>query len=168
MEYALIKSGTVQNVIVADDAFIDSIASEWEHIERIDTPAERALGVGMGWRWDGAAFIAPPPGQAPTPSPADVARRITKLAFRNRFTKAEKAGIEFAALDDPTAPIAQRQQAAALRADLKDQEQATFIDLDDEDTRTGVLTLEAAGLIAAGRAVEILDAPVQDKEHHTG
>lgn len=102
----------------------------------------------------------------PTPATAD--RRITKLAFRNRFTKAEKAGIEFAALDDPTAPIAQRQQAAALRADLKDQDQATFIDLDDEDTRTGVLTLEAAGLIAAGRAVEILDAPVQDKERFTG
>ena len=95
-------------------------------------------------------------------------RRITKLAFRNRFTKAEKAGIEFAALDDPTAPIAQRQQAAALRADLKDQEQATFIDLDDEDTRTGILTLEAVGLIAAGRALEILDAPVQDKERFTG
>jgi len=101
----------------------------------------------------------------PTPATAD--RRITKLAFRNRFTKAEKAGIEFAAMDDPTAPIAQRQQAAALRADLKDQEQATFIDLDDEDTRTGVLTLEAVGLIAAGRAVEILDAPVQDRERLT-
>lgn len=168
MEYALIKSGSVQNVIVADEAFIAAIASEWGHIERIDTPAERALGVGVGWGWDGAAFIAPPPGQAPTPSPADVARRITKLAFRNRFTKAEKAGIEFAALDDPTAPISQRQQAAALRADLKDQEQATFIDLDDEDTRTGVLTLEAVGLIAAGRAVEILDTPVQDKELLTG
>ena len=105
---------------------------------------------------------------APAQPLGDSPRRITKLAFRNRFTKAEKAGIEFAALDDPTAPIAQRQQAAALRADLKDQEQATFINVDDEDTRTGVLTLEAAGLIAAGRAVEILDAPVQDKEHHTG
>ena len=168
MEYALIKSGTVQNVIVADDAFIDSIASEWEHIERIDTPAEQALGVGIGWGWDGAAFIAPPPGQASTPPPANVARRITKLAFRNRFTKAEKAGIEFAALDDPTSPIAQRQQAAALRADLKDLDQATFIDLDDEDTRTGVLTLEAVGLISAGRAVEIIGAPVQDKERLTG
>ena len=102
------------------------------------------------------------------PAPEAEDRRITKLAFRNRFTKAEKAGIEFAALDDPTAPIAQRQQAAALRADLKDQEQTTFIDLDDEDTRTGVLTLEAVGLIGAGRAVEILDAPVQDKERFTG
>ena len=111
----------------------------------------------------GSYRLAP---DVPTQTPED--RRITKLAFRNRFTKAEKAGIEFATLDYPTVPIARRQQAAALRADLKDQEQATFIDLDDEDTRTGVLTLEAAGLIAAGRAVEILDTPVQDKERFTG
>ena len=111
----------------------------------------------------GSYRLAP---DVPTQTPED--RRITKLAFRNRFAKAEKAGIEFAALGDPTAPIAQRQQAAALRADLKDQEQAAFIDLDDPDTRTGVLTLEAAGLIATGRAVEILDAPVQDKERFTG
>ena len=105
---------------------------------------------------------------AAIPEPAKEDRRIAKLAFRNRFTKAEKAGIEFAALDDPTAPIAQRQQAAALRADLKDQEQATYIDLDDEDTRAGVLTLEMVGLIASARAAEILDAPVQDKERFTG
>ena len=115
-----------------------------------------------------AAATTPVFVDAPAQPLGDSPRRITKLAFRNRFTKAEKAGIEFAALDDPTAPIAQRQQAAALRADLKDQEQATFIDLDDEDTRTGVLTLEAAGLIAAGRALEILDAPVQDKDRFTG
>ena len=112
----------------------------------------------------GASVFVDPPAQPLGDSP----RRITKLAFRNRFTKAEKGGIEFAALDDPTAPIAQRQQAAALRADLKDQEQATFIDLDGEDTRTGVLTLEMVGLIASGRAVEILDTPVQDKERFTG
>lgn len=115
-----------------------------------------------------AAATTPVFVDAPAQPLGDSPRRISKLAFRNRFTKAEKAGIEFAALDDPTAPIAQRQQAAALRADLKDQEQATFIDLDDEDTRTGVLTLEMVGLIASGRAVEILDAPVQDKERFTG
>lgn len=115
-----------------------------------------------------AAAGAPVFAGAPAQPLGDSPRRITKLAFRNRFTKAEKAGIEFAALDDPTAPTAQRQQAAALRADLKDQEQATFIDLDDQDTRTGVQTLEAVGLIAAGRAVAILDAPVQDKERFAG
>lgn len=166
MEYALIKSGTVQNVIVADEAFIAAVTPEWDHIERIDTPAELALGVGIGWGWDGANFVAPAAPPAPEIAPED--RSITKLAFRNRFTKSEKAGIEFAVLDDPAAPIAQRQQAAALRADLKDQEQATFVDLDEEGTRTGVLTLEAVGLIAAGRGVEILDAPVQDMERFTG
>jgi len=131
--------GNVENTIVADEQFM---------LERYP---------------EGNYRLVP---YVPTPETAD--RRITKLAFRNRFAKAEKAGIEFAAMDDPTAPIAQRQQAAALRADLKDQEQATFIDLDDEDTSTGVLTLEAVGLIAAGRAVEILDTPVQDKERFTG
>lgn len=34
--FALIKNGTVQNVIVADEAFITSITSKWDHIERID------------------------------------------------------------------------------------------------------------------------------------
>ena len=131
--------GNVENTIVADAEFMQANYQS------------------------GSYRLAP---DVPTQTPED--RRITKLAFRNRFTKAEKAGIEFAALDDPTAPIAQRQQAAALRADLKDQEQAAFIDLDDQDTRTGVITLEAVGLIAAGRAVEILDAPVQDKERFTG
>lgn len=132
--------GNIENAIVADERFMQ------EHYPK------------------GSYRLVQPVDAAPAPED----RRITKLAFRNRFTKAEKASVEFAALDDPTAPIAQRQQAAALRAYLKDQEQAAFIDLDDEDTRTGILTLEAVGLIATGRAVEILDAPVQDKERFTG
>jgi hypothetical protein len=100
--------------------------------------------------------------------PAPAARHITTLAFRNRFTRAEKVTLEMAALDNPAAAMAQRQQAAALRADLKDQESATFIDLDRPDTRAGVQALEAAGLIAEGRALQILDAPVQDLERSRG
>lgn len=91
-------------------------------------------------------------------------RRLTRLAFRNRFTPAEKAAIELAALDDPGAPIAQRQQAAALRANQADLAAATFVDLASADTRAGVQMLEAAGLIAEGRALEILDAPIQPEE----
>ena len=90
--------------------------------------------------------------------------RITRLAFRNRFTQAEKVALELAALDDPAAPMAQRQQAAALRATLSDTAAATFIDLIRADTRAGVQMLEAAGLLAAGRAPEILDAPVTPEE----
>lgn len=90
--------------------------------------------------------------------------RITRLAFRNRFTQAEKVALELAALDDPAAPMAQRQQAAALRATLSDTAAATLIDLIRADTRAGVQMLETAGLLAAGRALEILDAPVTPEE----
>jgi hypothetical protein len=90
--------------------------------------------------------------------------RITRLAFRNRFTQAEKVALEIAALDDPAATPAQRQQAAAIRVYLSDVNAATFIDLSSDGTRDGVEALEAGGLIGVGRALEILDAPVQAHE----
>jgi hypothetical protein len=92
------------------------------------------------------------------------ATRITRLAFRNRFTQAEKVALELAALDDPAATMAQRQQAAAIRVHLADVSASTFIDLGRDDTRAGVQALETGGLIGAGRALEILDAPVEAHE----
>ena len=97
------------------------------------------------------------------PPPAPLTQ-ITRLAFRNRFTQPEKVALELAALDDAAAPMPQRQQAAALRAYLADVAAATFIDLARPDTRAGVQFLEAAGLLAEGRALVILDAPVQPEE----
>lgn len=91
-------------------------------------------------------------------------RHITKLAFRNRFTTTEKITIEIACLDDPSAPMTQRQMAAALRSSQADINAASYIDLDRQDTRDGVLALEAAGLLAAGRALIILDDPIQQDE----
>lgn len=90
--------------------------------------------------------------------------RITRLAFRNRFTQAEKVMLELAALDDATAPTAQRQQAAAIRVHLADVAASVFVDLARTDTRAGVQSLEAGGLLAPGRALQILDAPVQPHE----
>ena len=95
---------------------------------------------------------------------ASEAGRITKLAFRNRFTQVEKVTMEIASLDDPSAAMAQRQQAAALRANLADTAAAIWIDLTRADTRAGVQMLEAAGLLGAGRALEILDTPAQPHE----
>lgn len=92
------------------------------------------------------------------------ATRITRLAFRNRFTQAEKVALELAALDDPAATMAQRQQAAAIRVHLADVAASTFIDLGRADTRAGVQALEAGGLIGVGRALEILDATVEAHE----
>lgn len=99
------------------------------------------------------------------PAPPPQQRRwVTKLAFRNRFTQAEKVTIELAQLDVPTAPMEQRTQAAALRASQADVQAGTYIDLDRADTRVGVQALEATGLLALGRAAQILDAPVMDHE----
>ena len=89
---------------------------------------------------------------------------ITKLAFRNRFTGAEKTAIEFACLDDPSAPMPQRMQSATLRANQADLAAAAFVDLSRPDTRTGVQMLETAGLLAEGRALEILDAQILPEE----
>ena len=120
----------------------------------IEAPADFDMGRMADYRYDadaGLLFLAPD-------------TRLTKLAFRNRFTQAEKVMLEIAALDNPTATMAQRQQAAALRATLSDTAAATFIDLSRAETRAGVQMLEAGGLLAEGRALEILDAPVQSHE----
>ena len=107
------------------------------------------------------------PDLVPDP-PAPVFTRLTKLGFRSRFTAAEKTAIELASLDDPAAPMAQRAQAADVRVYLADVAAATYIDPQHVDTRSGVQALEAAGLIGAGRALEILDAPVQADEAYLG
>lgn len=97
-------------------------------------------------------------------SQAAPTRFITKLAFRQRFDQNEKIAIELAAIDDPTALLSHRQQAAAIRANMDDQRDAKFIDLDMPATRIGVMALEQAGLLSSGRALQILDAPIQPHE----
>lgn len=82
--------------------------------------------------------------------------RLTRLQFRNRFTALEKAQLELAAMDDPSAEPAQRLQSASLRAYLADLAAAEFVDLADQSTVAGVNALEAAGLLAEGRAAEVL------------
>ena len=151
MQYALINAGQVVNIIEADADFIDSL-------QGFDAAVAHDQAQ-IGWAWDGQQLHAPPaPPAAPLPT------RITRLAFRNRFTLAEKAALEFAALDDPAAALAQRQQSALLRAMLADQAVAKYIDLADPSTVAGVQLLEQSGLLAAGRAADILGAPVQPGE----
>lgn len=93
--------------------------------------------------------------------------RITKLAFRNRFTTNEKVAIEIAALDNPQASMQSRALSAALRASQADLNVATYIDLKRADTRAGVQQLEGAGLLASGRSAIILDTiPIDDELYH--
>lgn len=96
-------------------------------------------------------LVRPPLPEAPPP------RRITRLAFLSRFTDAEAVAIDLAS-------IGATPQAAGMRRYMSKVNAATYIDLDRADTRAGVQALEAAGVLAAGRALQILDAPVQPEE----
>ena len=112
---------------------------------------------------EGNYQLVPEPPAPPPPAPL---RRVTQLAFRNRFTPQEKISLEIASLDDPSAPMPQRALAASIRVYQADVTAATFIDLDRADTRAGVQALEVSGILAAGRASEILDNPVQPLEEY--
>lgn len=97
----------------------------------------------------------------PVQEPAPVLRRITRLAFLSRFADAEAVAIDLAS-------IGATPQAAGMRRYMSKVSAATYIDLDRADTRAGVQALEAAGVLAAGRALQILDAPVQPEEGWRG
>ena len=155
MQYALIKDNNVVNVIVAEPDFIASIQSDYDHIEPLDTLLEQGLGVCIGWTYDGE-FHAPdiPPVVLPT-IPQE--KKITRLAFLNRFTDGEAIALDLASIGNTV-------EAASIRRYLSKVNAATFIDLEDPDTRGGVQTLEVMGLISEGRALVILDTPVTDKE----
>lgn len=139
---------TVENVIIAD---------AWDGIDVTDHDPR----PGPKWRRIDGEFLPPAPEGTPEPTPD---RRVTRLAFRNRFTQAELVALEIASLDNPAATMQARQQAASLRVMLANLQAASWIDLQRPDTRTGVQQLEAAGLLGAGRALEILDAPIADIE----
>lgn len=78
------------------------------------------------------------------PIPAD--KRMTTLAFMELFTDAELVGILNAAKVD-----------AQVELFVLKMKQAEFIDLNYQPTIDGVNSLEAAGLLAVGRATEVLD-----------
>lgn len=54
---------------------------------------------------------------------------------------------------------------AVLREQRRKVSESPYVDL--AQTRAGVQALEAAGLLAAGRALQILDAPIQQHERYT-
>jgi hypothetical protein len=100
---------------------------------------------------------------------APLPRHLTVLAFRNRFTRAEKIRIELAAIDNPAADVDARARAAVVRVGQADLAAATYVDVDRADTREDVQAFEAMDLLdAPGRALAILDYPIQAHERYTG
>lgn len=115
----------------------------------------------------GEAQVVSDPSDAqddPPPTAPTYGTVITKSALRNRFTPTEKAGVEFAAVDMADATLQQRQVSAALRSMLRDMELVETIDLSHALVQQGVMWLESIGLLASGRAEEVLNAAVQEHE----
>lgn len=92
-----------------------------------------------------------------TPQATPTKRLLTRLAFRNRFTPAEKAALYTAA-----------ESSIQIKIYLDDLAAATFVDPERPDTIAGVQALEAATIIGPGRAAEILGAPITEEEAWQG
>ena len=107
--------------------------------------------IGQRWNPDAQAFEPGPPQAEPTE------RNVSRKAFLSRFTDAEAIEIDLAS-------IGATREAATVRRYLSKVNAAQHIDLADDETRTGVQALEAAGLLQPGRALVILDAPIEPKE----
>ena len=109
----------------------------------------------LGKRHDLAsgAFVETPAEPAPTPT----TRNVSNKAFLSRFTDDE-------AIDIDLASIGATREAAALLRYLSKVNAANHIDQAEDETRTGVQALEAAGLRKPGRALVILDTPIEPKE----
>lgn len=98
-------------------------------VKEVADPGPHAL-------WDEQALVFV---EAPAP------RTMEPLTFMRRFTLTERVAIRSAAATDPMIADLMAMQAAA-----------TYIDLDDPDTQAGVAYLESLGIIAAGRAAQVL------------
>jgi hypothetical protein len=109
----------------------------------------------VGWLWNGISLTTPE-GQ-----PAVTSKRLTKLKFAERFTSEELAAIEAFAWQSNT-------YAAILRANLRKQMIANYIDLALPETVAGIMALVSLGLLTQARANEIVGAPVTEKERYRG
>lgn len=102
-------------------------------------------------------------------------RWITKLAFDNRFAIQEAVMLKAlqvfparGAEESNQDYITRTQVPAQLQVLSSRLNMASYIDLDRTDTVAGVQALEAMGLLAVGRAAEILEGPIAEHEYHAG
>lgn len=100
------------------------------------------------------------------PPPAPV--KIEKLALRRRFTRAEMIAIEIASLDDPKLTRQEREASAEWRVIRADLEAGDEVDVTSKQFLTDLKKLEGAGLLAPGRAAEILKAETVAQEVDRG
>jgi hypothetical protein len=104
--------------------------------------------------WDVSRVIVPDPPTDDVPPPDTRVyggrRTISKLDFLRLFTQGERVAIMVFSAGTGAPNVAVRDYMYLL-------EQATEVNLDDAEISAGVGLLEAGGLLASGRAAEILN-----------
>ena len=83
-------------------------------------------------------------------------RYRTQLEFRRLFTRAERESSDELEVTFETNQTLSTSQKRALRSGYKDLSVASSVNLDDPSVLTMLNLYEALGVIAAGRAAEIL------------
>ena len=140
--YALIKNTLVVNVIIADQAFADSIASDWDAV----VPA--TPDVGIGWAYVDGVFTAP---TQPTP-PADPCEWLIDIGpFFDRFGAAKMAVLTSA--------------DAGVKAILSDVQVRKWIDLKRADVASSLAYIGSkVPSVDATLQTAILTTPVTAEE----
>ena len=98
-----------------------------------------------GATWDGSAWVNPTP-PAPGPAPEPQPRKMTPIHFKLLFTSQELVAIK-----QSTDPV------IVDFLEIINDPQLQEVDLGDTFTTDGLNYLESEGLIASGRAAEILE-----------
>lgn len=128
--FAVYESATGLLVSTASDASLiaDPLPAGLA-VTQVAPPGERSV-----WDEQALAFVAAP-----------AQRTMTRLEFMRRFTASERIATRAAAASNPV-----------ISDMLAMQDAASYIDLDDPDTQAGVVYLESLGVIAEGRAAQVL------------
>jgi hypothetical protein len=141
------KVGSKYNLPTIPPEFVGQMGTVYQDIS--EHPLRDS--IESGWRYEGGDFLPP------LDTSSDFGRIITVLAYRKRFTREERALIKHASRSTTL-------QASGLASDLDDLTAASYINLDIADTISATQGIEAATLIATGRADEILSDPVYSAE----
>jgi hypothetical protein len=140
---ALIKNNTVKQVVDCTEDEAAGYAAQFDSIVDITDLLPQPQ---VGWFLDGNKLVT-----NGTSGPI----KITKLAFRQRFTMTELINIELATASNPILQV------------LKDNLSVSkYIDLTRDDTISGVGLLQSLGLITSERATTILTAIPAEHEKY--
>ena len=151
MRYAIIENQVVEAVAIADSP----LESNWILITGMNPMPTK------GWKYVNGVFSQPDPEPAPA---VPVWKLITFEAFWDRFTNAERINYDIASQHNPAATNAQQKAAAKLRLFVQDGIAKGYYKLSANKVRNFVQGLETDGILVAGRAAQILDAPITIEE----